>query len=171
ARHQLDNTRAALAVCEVLGVPAPPRLEVVFTPLREEEHELAGGVLLLNDCYNANPLSMRAALENLAERAAERRRIAVLGEMAELGAGAGEFHREVGRRAAELGVDQTGMPRSRAIVTSGRSPGTPGLFTSTSTPSSRSRSSSLPSDRSTRTTSSPRSLRRRATAWPERASP
>ena len=109
ARHQLDNTRAALAVCEVLGVPAPPRLEVVFTPLREEEHELAGGVLLLNDCYNANPLSMRAALENLAERAAERRRIAVLGEMAELGAGADEFHREVGRQAAELGVDVIGV--------------------------------------------------------------
>jgi UDP-N-acetylmuramoyl-tripeptide--D-alanyl-D-alanine ligase len=105
ARHQLDNTRAALAVCEVLGVPVPPRLDVVFTPLREEEHELANGVLLLNDCYNANPLSMRAALANLAERAGERRRVAVLGEMAELGPGAAEFHREVGRQAAELGVE------------------------------------------------------------------
>ena len=105
ARHQLDNTRAALAVCEVLGVPVPSRLDVVFTPLREEEHELADGVLLLNDCYNANPLSMRAALANLAERAGERRRVAVLGEMAELGPGAAEFHREVGRQAAELGVE------------------------------------------------------------------
>jgi len=105
ARHQLDNTRAALAVCEVLGVPAPTRLDVEFTPLREEEHELADGVLLLNDCYNANPLSMRAALANLAERAGERRRVAVLGEMAELGPGAAAFHREVGRQAAELGVE------------------------------------------------------------------
>jgi UDP-N-acetylmuramoyl-tripeptide--D-alanyl-D-alanine ligase len=105
ARHQLDNTRAALAVCEVLAVPVPPRLDVAFTPLREEEHELADGVLLLNDCYNANPLSMRAALANLAERAGERRRIAVLGEMAELGPGAAAFHREVGRQAAELGVE------------------------------------------------------------------
>ena len=104
ARHQLDNTRAALAVCEVLGVPVPARLDVEFTPLREEEHELPDGVLLLNDCYNANPLSMRAALANLAERAGGRRRIAVLGEMAELGPGATEFHREVGRQAAELGV-------------------------------------------------------------------
>src|SRR5439155_2792738 len=43
ARHQLDNTRAALAVCEVLGVPLPLKLEVAFTPLREEERELAGG--------------------------------------------------------------------------------------------------------------------------------
>jgi UDP-N-acetylmuramoyl-tripeptide--D-alanyl-D-alanine ligase len=105
ARHQLDNTRAALAVCEVLGVPVPSRLDVEFTPLREEEHELADGVLLLNDCYNANPLSMRAALANLAERAGERRRVAVLGEMAELGPGAAAFHREVGREAAELGVE------------------------------------------------------------------
>jgi UDP-N-acetylmuramoyl-tripeptide--D-alanyl-D-alanine ligase len=105
ARHQLDNTRAALAVCDVLGVPVPSRLDVEFTPLREEEHELADGVLLLNDCYNANPLSMRAALSNLAERAGERRRLAVLGEMAELGPGAAGFHKEVGRQAAELGVE------------------------------------------------------------------
>jgi UDP-N-acetylmuramoyl-tripeptide--D-alanyl-D-alanine ligase len=105
ARHQLDNTRAALAVCEVLGVPAPSRLDVEFTPLREEEHELADGVLLLNDCYNANPLSMRAALANLAECAGRRRRVAVLGEMAELGSGAAEFHREVGRHASELGIE------------------------------------------------------------------
>jgi UDP-N-acetylmuramoyl-tripeptide--D-alanyl-D-alanine ligase len=105
ARHQLDNTRAALAVCDVLGVPVPSRLDVEFTPLREEEHELADGVLLLNDCYNANPLSMRAALFNLAERAGERRRLAVLGEMAELGPGAAGFHKEVGRQAAELGVE------------------------------------------------------------------
>jgi len=109
ARHQLENTRAALAVCEVLGVPLPARLDVVFSPLREEEHELPGGVLLLNDCYNANPLSMRAALANLAARAGDRRRIAVLGEMAELGFRAPDFHREVGRQAAELGVEVIGV--------------------------------------------------------------
>jgi UDP-N-acetylmuramoyl-tripeptide--D-alanyl-D-alanine ligase len=109
SQHQLENTRAALAVCEVLGVPAPSRLEVVFTPLREEEYELEGGVLLLNDCYNANPLSMRAAMANLAARAGERRRIAVLGEMAELGPGAPDYHREVGRLAADLGVEVIGV--------------------------------------------------------------
>jgi UDP-N-acetylmuramoyl-tripeptide--D-alanyl-D-alanine ligase len=123
ARHQLDNTRAALAVCEVLGVPLPARLEVAFTPLREEEHELAGDVLLLNDSYNANPLSMRAALANLAERAGRRRRVAVLGEMAELGVGAEEFHREVGRQAAELGVEVIGVgPLARGY--GGRTVGT-----------------------------------------------
>jgi UDP-N-acetylmuramoyl-tripeptide--D-alanyl-D-alanine ligase len=105
ARHQLDNTLAALAVCEVLGVPAPDRLDVTFSPLREEELALAGDVVVLNDCYNANPMSMRAALTHLAERAGGRRRLAVLGEMAELGPGAPEFHREVGRLAAELEVE------------------------------------------------------------------
>ena len=109
ARHQLENTRAALAVCEVLGVPAPSRLEVAFTPLREEEHELADGVLLLNDCYNANPLSMRAALTNLDARAGDRRRVAVLGDMAELGPKASEYHREIGRLAADLGVEVIGV--------------------------------------------------------------
>jgi UDP-N-acetylmuramoyl-tripeptide--D-alanyl-D-alanine ligase len=102
--HQLENTRAALAVCDVLGVPAPTKLDVVFTPLREEELELADDVLLLNDCYNANPMSMRAALAHLAERAGGRRRVAVLGEMAELGVDAPEYHREIGRLAAELDV-------------------------------------------------------------------
>jgi UDP-N-acetylmuramoyl-tripeptide--D-alanyl-D-alanine ligase len=109
ARHQLENTRAALAVCEVLGVPAPERLEVAFSPLREEELELANGVLLLNDCYNANPLSMRAALAHLAERAGDRRRVAVLGEMAELGPDAPAYHREVGETAAALGVRVIGV--------------------------------------------------------------
>jgi UDP-N-acetylmuramoyl-tripeptide--D-alanyl-D-alanine ligase len=104
ARHQLENTLAALAVCDALGVPAPDELDVAFTPLREEERELADGVLLLNDCYNANPVSMRAALAHLAERAGDRRRVAVLGEMAELGPGAPGFHREIGALAAELGV-------------------------------------------------------------------
>jgi UDP-N-acetylmuramoyl-tripeptide--D-alanyl-D-alanine ligase len=107
ARHQLDNTLAALVVCDVLGIPvADGELDVEFSALREEEIELPGGVLLINDCYNANPLSMRAALEHLAERAGPRRRVAVLGEMAELGPGAPGYHRAVGAAAAELGVDE-----------------------------------------------------------------
>ena len=104
AAHQLENTRAALAVCDVLGVPAPEKLDVAFTPLREEELQLDDDVLLLNDCYNANPMSMRAALAHLAERAGDRRRVAVLGEMAELGSDAPVYHREIGRLASELGV-------------------------------------------------------------------
>ena len=62
--------------------------------------------MLLNDCYNANPVSMRAALEHLTTRAAGRRRVAVLGEMAELGPGAASYHREVGALVRELGIEE-----------------------------------------------------------------
>src|SRR5262249_44497228 len=93
ARRQLDSTLAALVVCDVLGIPVEDgALDVEFSALREQELELPDGVLLINDCYNANPLSMRAALSNLAERAGGRRRVAVLGEMAELGEAAPDYH-------------------------------------------------------------------------------
>ncbi len=105
ARHQARNVLAALHAADALGLPlADCELEVTLSRWRGEEHELAGGGLLVNDSYNANPLSMRAALEHLADRAGARRRIAVLGDMAELGPDAPEFHREIGRAAAELGV-------------------------------------------------------------------
>jgi UDP-N-acetylmuramoyl-tripeptide--D-alanyl-D-alanine ligase len=104
AAHQLQNTRAALTVCEVLGVPFPEVLEVEFSPLREQVIELDGGATLINDCYNANPTSMRAALAHLADLAGERRRVAVLGGMAELGEGAPAFHREIGEEIARSGV-------------------------------------------------------------------
>jgi UDP-N-acetylmuramoyl-tripeptide--D-alanyl-D-alanine ligase len=104
AAHQIENTRAAVAVCDVLGIPTPTTLEVTFSPLREEELELADGVLLLNDCYNANPMSMRAALAHLTDRSGDRRRVAVLGEMAELGPTAAVYHREIGLLVEELGV-------------------------------------------------------------------
>lgn len=107
SRHQLRNTLAALTVCDALGLEIRDgSLEVEFSPLREEEISLPDGVLLINDCYNANPLSMRAALDHLAERAGSRRRVAVLGEMAELGENAAAYHREVGTAAAEAGVDE-----------------------------------------------------------------
>ena len=107
SRHQLRNTLAALTVCDALGLEvADGSLDVEFSPLREEEIELAGGTLLINDCYNANPLSMRAALDHLAERAGSRRRVAVLGEMAELGENAAAYHREVGESVAGAGVDE-----------------------------------------------------------------
>jgi UDP-N-acetylmuramoyl-tripeptide--D-alanyl-D-alanine ligase len=58
----------------------------------------------VNDAYNANPLSMTAALEHLAERAGDRRRVAVLGDMAELGSAAAAYHREVAVVARRSGV-------------------------------------------------------------------
>ena len=64
--HQLQNTLAALTVCDVLGIPIEDGvLDVRFSPLREEVIELPDGITLINDCYNANPASMRAALAHL----------------------------------------------------------------------------------------------------------
>lgn len=106
ARHQAQNAAAALAALDALGLPRPESVDVDFSRWRGEEGELPGGGLLINDAYNANPVSMRAALAYLAERAAGRRRVAILGDMAELGRTAPDYHREVGEAAAELGVDE-----------------------------------------------------------------
>jgi UDP-N-acetylmuramoyl-tripeptide--D-alanyl-D-alanine ligase len=109
ALHQAQNALAALAAYRALGLPLDRAGEgargIAFSRLRGEELELPGGVLLINDCYNANPVSMRAALEHLVRRAAGRRTVAVLGEMAELGTASRGFHAEVGRAARDLGVD------------------------------------------------------------------
>jgi UDP-N-acetylmuramoyl-tripeptide--D-alanyl-D-alanine ligase len=61
-------------------------------------------VVLINDCYNANPMSMRAAIDDLSETAPGRR-VAVLGDMLELGSAAPCFHRELGEYAAARGVE------------------------------------------------------------------
>jgi len=102
--HNIQNTLAAAAAALALGVTPSGSLDVSFSSLRGEVVELPGGVTVVNDCYNANPMSMRAALEHLGEMPSERR-IAVLGTMAELGEEAPGFHREVGEIAARRGVD------------------------------------------------------------------
>ncbi len=106
ARHQAQNAATALAALDALGLPRPARVDVDFSRWRGEEDELPGGGLLINDAYNANPVSMRAALTYLAERAGDRRRVAILGDMAELGRTATAYHREVGEAAASAGVDE-----------------------------------------------------------------
>jgi UDP-N-acetylmuramoyl-tripeptide--D-alanyl-D-alanine ligase len=108
-RHNATNALAALAAYNALGLPLGKAQRgarhVKLSRLRGEEIPLPGDGVLINDCYNANPLSMTAALEHLAERAGERRTVAVLGDMAELGPGASAFHREVGAAASRAGVD------------------------------------------------------------------
>jgi UDP-N-acetylmuramoyl-tripeptide--D-alanyl-D-alanine ligase len=102
ARHQGANAAAALATLDALGYPRPTGpVEVRFSRWRSQESELAGGGLLINDAWNANPVAVRAALAHLQERAGGRRTVAILGEMAELGADAPRFHEEIGR---ELGT-------------------------------------------------------------------
>jgi UDP-N-acetylmuramoyl-tripeptide--D-alanyl-D-alanine ligase len=108
-RHQVANALFAIAVAAELGltrehiqtglaacVPAKMRLQL---------YEL-NGVRVLDDSYNANADSMIAALETLAEFPAKGRKLAVLGDMAELGTASDAAHQEVGRRAAELQVGQ-----------------------------------------------------------------
>jgi UDP-N-acetylmuramoyl-tripeptide--D-alanyl-D-alanine ligase len=72
--------------------------------MRSEERALAGGGVLMVDCYNANPVSMRAALEHLAVTGTGRR-VAVLGDMAELGAAAPAYHRDVAELVHRLGIE------------------------------------------------------------------
>jgi UDP-N-acetylmuramoyl-tripeptide--D-alanyl-D-alanine ligase len=102
--YNWTNLLAATAAALAVGVVPSGRVEVAFSALRGERVDLPGGATLINDCYNANPVSMRAALDDLAAQAAERR-IAVLGDMLELGPQAERFHREVGRHARDVGVD------------------------------------------------------------------
>jgi UDP-N-acetylmuramoyl-tripeptide--D-alanyl-D-alanine ligase len=102
--HNLLNTLAGVGAAIALGVRPGGHVDVRFSSLRGEIVELAGGVTVVNDCYNANPMSMRAALQHLAETPAERR-LAVLGTMAELGPGSDAFHRDIGAEAAALGID------------------------------------------------------------------
>jgi len=106
ASHQAQNAAASLAALDALGLPRPTAVDVDFSRWRGDEDELPGGGLLINDAYNANPVSMRAALAYLAERAGDRRRVAILGDMAELGRTAPDYHREIGEAAAELGIDE-----------------------------------------------------------------
>ncbi|HEX3807688.1 MAG TPA: UDP-N-acetylmuramoyl-tripeptide--D-alanyl-D-alanine ligase [Gaiellaceae bacterium] len=106
SRHQLANTRLAVAAAKHLGVPLPDdELRVEFSARREEERPLPDDGLLLNDCYNANPVSMRAALEHLTERAAGRRRVVVLGDMRELGPDGPRYHDEIGELVQELAIE------------------------------------------------------------------
>jgi UDP-N-acetylmuramoyl-tripeptide--D-alanyl-D-alanine ligase len=106
ARHQACNAAAAIVALDALGLPRPESVDVEFSRWRGDETPLARDGLLINDAYNANPVSMRAALTYLVERADGRRTVAVLGDMAELGRTAPSYHREVGAAAAELGVDE-----------------------------------------------------------------
>lgn len=117
-RHHVPNALAAAAAALALGVPS----EAVAHTLGALQHrsrwrmelvERADGAAVINDSYNANPDSMGAALETLSRVGAARRAarpgarvLAVLGDMLELGDQAVALHREVGRRAAEAGVDE-----------------------------------------------------------------
>ena len=118
SRHNLLNALAALAAARAIGVHPSGKIDVRFSSMRGERVAVGIGAVVINDCYNANPLSMRAALDDLASHQAEGRRVAVLGDMLELGPAEREHHREIGAYAASAGVELlvTVGPRAAAML-------------------------------------------------------
>jgi UDP-N-acetylmuramoyl-tripeptide--D-alanyl-D-alanine ligase len=107
-RHNVYNALAAIAVGSLLGVDPVKAKEKLarYTPsdLRMELVHIKD-ITVINDSYNANPVSVTKALETLKEMRIQGRKIAVLADMLELGEKAVDFHLQVGRKAAKLGID------------------------------------------------------------------
>jgi len=107
-RHNAENAAAAMAIALLAGTSvaeaAEGLSEAQLSPFRMALHRTSAGAVVVNDAYNANPASVRAALLALADLDADRR-IAVLGVMAELGAIAEDEHRAIAALAAELGIE------------------------------------------------------------------
>ena len=105
AAHQAENTLTAAAAYWALGLPLEGIGDgangIELSRLRGEELPLEGGGVLINDCWNANPASMAAALSDLSARNGGRR-IAVLGGMAELGPDGPRYHREIAALTSDL---------------------------------------------------------------------
>jgi len=108
--HNVMNAMAACAAASALGLSLEAMKEGLesFTPLkmRFEHIQLANGVRLVNDAYNANPLSMEAAFQTVARAKRAGRFIAVLGDMKELGDSSQKLHEEIGKKAVENGVEK-----------------------------------------------------------------
>jgi UDP-N-acetylmuramoyl-tripeptide--D-alanyl-D-alanine ligase len=110
-RHQVGNSLLAAAVAVELGMPAPDVATALaglrpVSTRRMDVFDRADGVTVIDDSYNANPASVTAALHALVAMGAGRRTVAVLGYLAELGAYERAGHEQIGRLAAELGVDR-----------------------------------------------------------------
>ena len=107
--HAVEHALAAAAVAYELGLPVSTIAEELSraeprSRWRMEVTDRPDGVTVINDAYNANPESMRAALRTLAHIAGDRRRFAVLGAMRELGGDSAALHEELGRAAAACGL-------------------------------------------------------------------
>ncbi len=102
--HQRLNALAALAAARAIGVEPAGRIDVALSRLRGQRIALARDIVVIDDCYNANPMSMQAALTDLAATAPGRR-VAVLGDMLELGPDERRYHAELGAQARAAGVD------------------------------------------------------------------
>jgi UDP-N-acetylmuramoyl-tripeptide--D-alanyl-D-alanine ligase len=106
--HLRTDLLAAVAAARAVGVTPAGRVTAALSAGRGECVDVGGQITVIDGAYNANPMSMRAALADLAataQRTGARRRVAVLGDMLELGPEAPAFHRELGPLAGTAGVD------------------------------------------------------------------
>ena len=109
-QHMIYPTLMAAAVAEALGM-APDEIvrgigAFLPTKMRMNILRCEGDIVILNDAYNANPQSMRAAAAVLGDAGQKRRKVAVVGDMKELGAGSEQFHRTVGGCFAQSGANR-----------------------------------------------------------------
>jgi len=128
-RHAVMNLLAAIAAARVFHIPPERLREAVRTfevPKMRGERMERDGMVIWNDSYNSNPEAARSMLDVLCASPA-RRRIAVLGEMLELGSASDELHRNVGQYAAEQGIDMLVGVRghARAMVEAAVTAGLP----------------------------------------------
>ena len=126
--HNLSNALAAAAVgyvCELSGAKIAQGLLHFRPATMRSQVERVGGVTVINDCYNANPASMKAAIDLLTELGAGTHTVAVLGDMLELGPQASAFHREIGAHVAAGGITSlvTCGALGRAIAEGARTAG------------------------------------------------
>ena len=106
--HLRRNLLPAAAAAKAVGVVPAGRVALELTAGRGQHLDLPGGVTLIDGCYNANPMSMRAALEDLVATAARSpgaRPVAVLGDMLELGPRGRDYHLELGEEVGRAGVE------------------------------------------------------------------
>lgn len=107
--HNVYNALAAFAVGRIAGLEDGEIRNGLMnyrpSGMRQKIYD-HNGYTVIEDCYNASPESMKASLSVLADLGKERRTVAVLGEMRELGYTSDELHKSVGRYAAELGIDR-----------------------------------------------------------------
>ncbi len=106
--HNVYNILAAFAVSKTSGIPPEPAAVAIARYRADEmrsEIIIEKGITFIIDCYNANPVSMKYALDTLAKMECKGRRIAVLGDMLELGGHSEMYHRQIGAYASERGID------------------------------------------------------------------
>lgn len=119
--HHVDNALAAAAVAHTLGAPVADIARSLTAAERRSQRRMevstrADGVTVLNDSYNANPESMRAAMKTLAVMSAQRRSWAILGEMSELGDDSVSAHDDIGRLAVRLNINRLVVVGERAAA-------------------------------------------------------